>query len=97
MRSEGIRRWAEEAWVDPDGPICVICKSRLQVSFHEFYSHLLEHRVRFLEKIIKLYSDCDCDYPPKPGDLHWTFCRRRIGDEALEATLEKMVNNDCRK
>lgn len=91
MSTQEIRRRAEVEWIDPNGPRCVICKALLQVSFAEFHAHLLEHRVRFLEKIIKLYCDCDCDKPPKPGEPHWYFCRRRIGDEALESPLEKMV------
>jgi len=77
---------------------CPICEKKVEVFDEDgIYTHLLEHRVRVLEKVIKLYCDCDCDTPPKPGAAHWTFCRRRIGDEALAADLEHMVNNDCRK
>ena len=91
-----IRERARELW--QQNLPCVICGRKVE-AFDEdgIYTHLIEHRVRFLEKIIKLYCDCDCDNPPKPGEPHGAFCRRRIGDEALEAKLEQMVNNDCRK
>lgn len=77
---------------------CPICQKKIEVFDEDgIYTHLLEHRVRFLERIIKLYCDCDCDTRLNPFQPHWLFCRRKIGDEALEASLEKMVNNDCRK
>lgn len=72
---------------------CVICESNAfeGQSEEQIYTHLLEHRVRFLVKIIQLYCDCDCDTRKKPAQDHWMFCRRKIGDEAIYATLEQMV------
>lgn len=74
---------------------CVICENNTLEGKDEnqIYTHLLEHRIRFLEKIILLYCDCDCDKRKKPGQDHWMFCRRKIGDEAIYATLEQMVSN----
>lgn len=89
---EVIRERAKE--IHEKGLPCVICKNSLAGQDEsQIYTHLLEHRVRFLTKIIQLYCDCDCDKPPKPGDRHWEFCRRKIGDEAIYATLEQMVIN----
>lgn len=91
MTVEELRTYAEKSWPDPDIPTCPVCKRKLQTSFEVYYAHLLEHRIKFLEKVIRLYCDCDCDKPPKPGEEHWAFCRRKISETALVATLEQMI------
>jgi hypothetical protein len=96
MRVDEIRDQARDLW-QKNLP-CPVCEKKVEVFDEDgIYTHILEHRVLFLEKVIKLYCDCDCDDPPKPGEPHWVFCRRRIGDDALGATLEQMTDNDCRK
>src|SRR4029077_2261371 len=93
MTIEDLKKYAEENWWDPDIPACPVCKQKLQTSLSLFYAHLLEHRIRFLEKIVTLYCDCDFATRTKLRQPPWMFCRRKIGDEALAATLDQMVLN----
>jgi len=88
---EDLRERARLIWAREER--CPICGDRPLEAVNEdkMYAHLLEHRIRFLEKVIRLYCDCDCEKPPRPGQSHWTFCRRKIGDSALVAPLEQMV------
>lgn len=87
---EDLRERARQVWIKDER--CPVCGCRpVELSEEKVYSHLLEHRIRFLARVIQLYCDCDCDKPPRPGEPHWTFCRRRIGDLALEARCEQMV------
>jgi len=88
---EDLRERARRIWIREEK--CPICGTRPLKAESEagVYAHLLEHRIQFLEKVVRLYCDCDCEKPPRPGQSHWTFCRRKIGDSALEAVLEQMA------